>query len=356
MKFEKCLLVTGSNGLIGSEAIRFFAEKNWKTFGIDNDSRKYFFGKDASVVKNKIFLKKTIPTYHHYNVDIRDKKKVEKIFKENSFDLIIHAAAQPSHDWAAKEPEVDFSINAHGTLTLLEAFRKYCPKAVFVFTSTNKVYGDNPNNLPVYEYDARYEIPESHPYYQGIDETMSIDHCVHSLFGVSKTSADLMVQEYGKYFNLKTGVFRGGCLTGPAHTPTQMHGFLAYLVYSIVNDIPYKIFGYKGKQVRDNIYSWDVINVFYHFYKNPKYGEVYNLGGGRDRSVSIVEAIKKIEKILNKKAKVQYVNENRIGDHIWYISNMAKFGKDFPKWDYKYDIDRIISSLCSAALQKTKLL
>ncbi len=350
----KHVLVTGASGLIGSEAVRFFANKKWKTTGIDNDSRKYFFGKSASTIKNKLLLQKEISSYQHFNVDIRDKVTIEKIFKKNKFDLIIHAAAQPSHDWAAKEPEVDFSINAVGTHILLEAVRKYTSKAVFIFTSTNKVYGDNPNRLPVEELGTRYEIPRNHKYYKGIDENMSIDHCVHSIFGVSKTSADLMVQEYGKYFGLKTGVFRGGCLTGPAHTPTQLHGFLAYLVYSVVNDIPYKIFGYKGKQVRDNIYSWDVINAFYHFYQNPKSGAVYNLGGGRDRSVSVLEAIGKIEKILNKKAQVQYVNENRVGDHLWYISNMTKFKRDFPKWEYKYSLNKILGELCSFALKRTK--
>lgn len=349
MKSKK-ILVTGSAGLIGSESVRFFSKLGFDIFGIDNDSRKYFFGPLASTSWNKRKLEKEIKNYTHFNVDIRNQKQIEQIFKEHKFDLIIHAAAQPSHDWAAKEPLTDFTINALGTHILLEAFRKFCPEAVFIFTSTNKVYGDNPNKLPLEELSTRYELSKDHQYYNGIDETMSIDDTTHSIFGVSKTAADLMVQEYGRYFGLKTGIFRGGCLTGPAHSSAQLHGFLAYLVSSIAKGTEYTIFGYKGKQVRDNIHSYDVANIFYHFYLQPRIGEVYNLGGSRHSNISILEAIQKIEKILGKKAKVKYNPQNRIGDHIWYISDLSKFKKHYPSWDYTYTADKILEELCEYAM------
>ena len=354
MKVKKTALVTGSGGLIGSEAVRFFARKGFKIIGIDNDARKYFFGPSASTSWNQRKLKKEIRNYVHHNVDIRNQKKIEEIFKKNTIDLIIHAAAQPSHDWAAKEPLTDFTINALGTLILLEAYRKFAPNAVFIFCSTNKVYGDNPNKLPLVEMDTRYELPKDHKLYNGINETMSLDDNTHSIFGVSKTAADLMVQEYGKYFGLKTGTFRGGCLTGPAHSPAQLHGFLAYLVSSIADNKEYTIFGYKGKQVRDNIHSYDVVNAFYHFYQNPRLGEAYNIGGSRFSNISVIEAIKKIEKILGKKAKVKYNPKNRIGDHIWYVSDVSKFKKHYPKWDYTYTSDQILEELCRFALSYKK--
>lgn len=347
---KKVVLVTGSAGLIGSESVRFFSEKGFKILGIDNDARKYFFGSLASTSWNKKLLKKEVKDYIHYDLDIRNKIGIENIFKNNKIDLIVHAAAQPSHDWAAKEPMTDFTINALGTLILLEAFRKFAPEAVFIFTSTNKVYGDNPNKLPLKELKTRYELDKNHKYYQGIDENMSLDDTTHSIFGVSKTAADLMVQEYGRYFNLKTGVFRGGCLTGPAHSSAQLHGFLAYLVLSIANGTKYTIFGYKGKQVRDNIHSHDVANAFYQFYQNPRSGEVYNLGGSRFSNISIIEAIEKIEKILSKKAKIKYNQKNRMGDHIWYISDVSKFKKHYPKWEYTYNSDQILEELCKFAL------
>ncbi len=350
---KKTVLITGSAGLIGSEAVRFFAKKGFKIIGIDNDSRKYFFGSSASTSWNKNKLKKEIKAYTHFDVDIRNKKKIDDIFRKNKIDLIIHTAAQPSHDWAAKEPLTDFTINALGTLIMLEAYRKYAPNAVFIFTSTNKVYGDNPNKLPLKELKTRYELPESHKFYLGIDESMSLDDTTHSIFGVSKVSADLMVQEYGRYFGLQTGVFRGGCLTGPAHSGAQLHGFLAYLVSSIVNGAEYTIFGYKGKQVRDNIHSYDVVNAFYHFYQNPKKGEAYNLGGSRYSNISVMEAVEKIEKITGKQAKIKYNPTNRIGDHIWYISDVSKFKKDYPNWDYTYSSDKILEELCAFA-QKYK--
>lgn len=344
---SKTILITGSAGLIGSEAVRFFCKRNFEVVGIDNNARKYFFGSRASTDWNRRLLEKEYKNYIHYKIDIRNPKKIEEIFRKYKFSLIIHTAAQPSHDWAAREPLTDFTINALGTLILLESFRKFAPDAVFIFTSTNKVYGDNPNKLPLTEQEKRYELPKKHPYYNGIDENMSIDDTTHSIFGVSKASADLMVQEYGRYFGLKTGIFRGGCLTGPAHSSAQLHGFLAYLVSSIATDNVYTIFGYKGKQVRDNIHAYDVANAFYHFYLSPKKGEVYNLGGSRHSNTSVLEAIEKIERILGKKAKINYNPVNRIGDHIWYISDMSKFKKHYPKWDYSYDSDKIIKELCS---------
>lgn len=351
---KKTVLVTGSAGLIGSEAVRFFAHVGFKVIGVDNNSRQYFFGPSASTSWNRDKLKKEIKGYTHYNLDIRNEKGINKIFQENKIDLIIHAAAQPSHDWAAREPLTDFTINALGTLVLLEAYRKFAPKGVFIYCSTNKVYGDNPNRLPLVEQDTRYELPKDHKFYKGIDESMSLDQNTHSIFGVSKASADLMTQEYGRYFGLATGTFRGGCLTGPAHSGAQLHGFLAYLVSSIVNGQEYTIFGYKGKQVRDNIHSYDVVNAFYNFYLNPKPGEVYNIGGSRHSNVSIMEAIEKIERIVGKKAKIKYNPKNRIGDHIWYISDVTKFKKDFPGWDYTYDADRILKELCEYAIRYSK--
>lgn len=345
-KKTKKVLVTGSAGLIGSESVKFFADKGFDIVGIDNNMRQYFFGKDASTDWNRKRLQKDHKRYEHYNIDIRDQKKIENLFKKHKFDLIIHTAAQPSHDWAAKEPITDFTVNANGTLVLLENFRKYSPGAVFIFTSTNKVYGDLPNSLPLVEKATRYELPKGHKYHKGIDETMSIDDCKHSVFGASKVAADIMVQEYGKYFGLSTAVFRGGCLTGPAHSGTELHGFLAYLIKCIATGKKYRIFGYKGKQVRDNIHSSDLVNAFYHFYLNPRQGEVYNMGGARQSNISMLEAIDKIEKVLGKKAVYEYVDENRIGDHIWYVSDVSKFKSHYPNWDFKYDIDMIIKEIC----------
>lgn len=345
--YEKRVLVTGSAGLVGSESAKFFAKKGFEVHGIDNNMRKYFFGNAASTIWARNQLKQELKDkYIHYSIDIRDNKKLEEIFKKTKFDLIIHAAAQPSHDWAAKEPLTDFGINATGTLFILELFRKYSPKGVFIFTSSNKVYGDRPNYLPLIEQKTRYELPQNNTYYKGIDESMTIDQSKHSIFGVSKVAADIMVQEYGRYFYLKTVVFRCGCLTGPAHSGTKLHGFLAYLVRCITTGTKYVIYGYKGKQVRDNIHSYDLVNAFYHFYNNPRIGEVYNIGGSRYSNTSILEAIKKIELVLNKKANVEYSRKNRSGDHIWYISNVSKFKSHYPAWNYTYDTDKIIEELC----------
>lgn len=343
---QKVVLITGSAGLIGSESVRFFCRKGFNVVGIDNDSRRYFFGPAASTSWNRRLLEKRFPNYSHYSIDIRNERRINEILKVYKPILVIHTAAQPSHDWAAKEPLTDFTINALGTHILLEACRQFALEAVFIFTSTNKVYGDNPNKFPLRELTTRWELPKKHPYHRGIDETMSLDNCTHSVFGVSKAAADTMVQEYGRYFGLKTGVFRGGCLTGPAHSPAQLHGFLAYLVHAIANGIPYTIFGYKGKQVRDNIHSYDVVNAFYHFFLKPHPGEAYNIGGSRYSNISVMEAIPKIEKILNKKAIIKYDPKNRIGDHIWYISDVSKFRKHYPKWNYTYNIDQILEELC----------
>ena len=346
MKKTKKILVTGSAGLIGSESVKFFCDRDFEVIGIDNDMRAYFFGKEASTEWNNRLLEENYKKYTHFGVDIRNQNEVESIFKKYSFDLIIHTAAQPSHDWAAKEPLTDFTVNALATLVLLEATRKYAPEAVFIFTSTNKVYGDTPNTLPFIELETRWELPKNHAFYEGIDETMSIDNSKHSIFGVSKVAADVMVQEYGKYFGMKTHTFRGGCLTGPAHSGTKLHGFLAYLIRCIARGEPYAIFGYKGKQVRDNIHSYDLVNAFYHIYQKPRSGEAYNMGGSRYSNTSILEAISKSEKILGKKVKMKYVNKPRSGDHIWYVSNVSKFQSHYPNWKHTYNNDQIIEDIC----------
>jgi len=339
-------LITGSAGLIGSEAVRFFSKEGFDIVGIDNDMRKTFFGDDGTTLWNRDLLIKEVPNYTHIDIDVRDKERIRDLFANNRFDLIIHAAAQPSHDWAATSPEIDFSVNADATLILLEAFRKHCPEAVFIFTSTNKVYGDRPNQLPLEELDTRYELPKDHRFYNGIDETMSVDDCLHSLFGVSKLAADVLVQEYGRYFGLKTSCFRGGCLTGPNHSGARLHGFLAYLIKCVFTGQKYVINGYKGKQVRDNIHSLDLVEAFNCFYKKPGKGEVYNMGGARHSNISILEAIEKIEAITGKKAKVEYIDKSRIGDHIWYISDVSKFKGHYPEWDFTYDIDKTLEEMC----------
>jgi CDP-paratose 2-epimerase len=339
-------IVTGSSGLIGSESVSFFIDKGFQVVGVDNDMRKYFFGDEASTrwMMDRL-LKKYPSKYKHFDVDIRDFEKLTRIFKNYKPDIVIHTAAQPSHDWAAQEPFTDFSVNANGTLNLLEATRQFAPGAVFVYTSTNKVYGDTPNRLPLVEMEKRWEIEKDHPYYDGIDETMSIDNSLHSLFGASKAAADILVQEYGRYFGMKTVCLRGGCLTGPAHSGTRLHGFLSYLVRCAIVDVTYHIYGYKGKQVRDNIHSYDFVNTFYHFFLNPKVGAVYNMGGSRFSNCSVLEAIDMIEEISGKKVKYVYEERNRIGDHMWYISSVKNFMKDYPDWQYSYDIRRMIEEI-----------
>jgi CDP-paratose 2-epimerase len=345
----KTVVVTGSYGLIGSEVCRFYDNLGFRIIGIDNDMRKYFFGESSKERSDNNFN-----NYIHHEIDIRDYEDLSKLFSTYSSDisLIVHTAAQPSHDWAAKEPITDFTVNALGTLNLLECTRLFCPDATFIFTSTNKVYGDTPNNLPLIELDTRYELDPSHKFYKGIDESMSIDQTKHSLFGVSKASADLMVQEYGRYFGMKTGVFRGGCLTGPSHAGAELHGFLSYLIKCFIQKKPYTIFGYKGKQVRDNIHSYDLVSAFHEFYINPKIGEVYNIGGSRYSNISMLESIDKITDILGTKLNYTISEDNRIGDHIWYISDVTKFREHYPNWNYKYNIDSIIIEMVNSELKK----
>jgi CDP-paratose 2-epimerase len=341
-------LITGSAGLIGSESVEFFCSKFDKVVGVDNNMRQYFFGEESSTDWNKSRLEKTVSNYEHYPLDIRDYAAAEKIFEKYGTDikLIVHTAAQPSHDWAAKEPLTDFHINATGTINLLELTRLYAPRAVFIFTSTNKVYGDNPNFLPLVEKETRWEIDEKHPYHtNGITEELSLDNTKHSVFGASKVAADIMAQEYGKYFQMNVGVFRGGCLTGPKHSGAQLHGFLAYLMKCALTKRPYTIFGYKGKQVRDNIHSWDLVNLFWHFYQDPKQGEAYNVGGGRFSNCSMIEGIRLCERISGNKMDCSYSETSRIGDHIWYISDMTKFKTQYPGWSWKYNLEDILSQM-----------
>ncbi len=339
------VIITGAAGLVGSESVKFFCEKGFDVVGIDNDMRKYFFGPDASTrwVLNE--LTGAYRSFKNYDTDIRNYDSLGKIFQEYRTDIkcILHCASQPSHDWAAKEPLTDFTVNANGTLNLLELTRQYCPEAVFIFTSTNKVYGDTPNCLPLVELETRWEVEESHPFYRhGIDESMTIDNSKHSVFGASKVAADVMVQEYGKYFGMKTGVFRGGCLTGPRHSGAELHGFLAYLMKCAVTKKEYTIFGYKGKQVRDNIHSLDLVNAFHEFFLRPKSGEAYNMGGSRFSNCSMAEAIAMCEQITGNKMNIRYTETNRIGDHIWWISDVSKFKNHFAGWAFKFNINDIL--------------
>jgi CDP-paratose 2-epimerase len=347
----KIAVITGSAGLIGSESVRFFADKFDLIIGIDNDMRAYFFGEEASTTWNKVRLEHDYSNYKHFKTDIRNLSELEPIFREYGahIDLVVHTAAQPSHDWAAREPFTDFTVNANGTLNMLEMTRQYCSGAVFIFTSTNKVYGDNPNLLPLVELETRWELDPGHSYFKdGIDEQMSLDHTTHSIFGASKVAADILVQEYGRYFGMKTGVFRGGCLTGPNHSGTQLHGFLAYLVKCVITGRPYTVFGYKGKQVRDNIHSHDLVNMFWHFYRNPGQGAVYNAGGSRFANCSMLEAIRMCEDLSGKKMNYTYSETNRVGDHIWYVSDVGKFKEHYPDWSYEYDLQRTIGELINS--------
>ena len=340
-------IVTGSGGLIGSEAVEFFAGKGFTVVGIDNDMRKYFFGAEASTAWNKDRLAGKLSNYVHRDIDIRDLQALEKVFKEYTTDIkvIIHTAAQPSHDWAAQDPFTDFTVNANGTLNLLEHTRQIVPDAVLIFCSTNKVYGDTPNRLPLVELEKRWEIAENHPYFFGITEDMSIDQTKHSLFGASKVAADVLVQEYGRYFDMKTAIFRGGCLTGPSHSGTQLHGFLAYLMKCTMTGQPYTVFGYKGKQVRDNIHSYDLVNAFYHFFQSPRVAEVYNVGGSRHSNCSMLEAIDMCQQIAGRELNWTYSETNRIGDHIWWVGSVQKFRSHFPDWDFKYNVDGILQEM-----------
>ena len=347
-------LVTGSAGLIGSEACKRFHAEDLDIAGVDNDMRRYFFGEGASTDCTRAKLEKTLPRYRHHAVDIRETTAVDATFAKYGADIsvVIHTAAQPSHDWAAREPLTDFAVNATGTLHLLEATRKHCPEAVFIFTSTNKVYGDTPNRLPLRELEQRWEIDAAHPFSIGINETMSIDQTKHSLFGASKVAADVLVQEYGRYFGLRTTSMRGGCLTGPAHAGAELHGFLAYLMKCTVEGKPYRVFGYKGKQVRDNIHSHDLVEAFWQFFQAPRVAEVYNLGGSRHSNCSMLEAIALCEEISGKKLAWTYVEDNRIGDHIWWISDVRRFQAHYPNWKYRYGLREILEEIHAACLGK----
>lgn len=348
-------IVTGSGGLIGAEAVNFLIEQGIDVIGIDNDMRSYFFGDVASTRWRISEIKKKYRRYKHYSEDIRDSSSLDKIFQKygNNISIIIHAAAQPSHDWAAQEPVTDYSINALGTLNLLEATRKYCRDAAFIFLSTNKVYGDTPNKLPLVEKETRWEICETHKYHgEGIDEHMSIDQSTHSIFGVSKTSADLLVQEYGRYFGIPTACFRGGCLTGGGHSGAELHGFLSYLMKCTLTAQPYKVFGYKGKQVRDNIHSYDLVNAIWEFAQKPNVAKVYNIGGSRFANCSMLEAIEGCERISGKTLNWSYVEDNRIGDHIWWISDISAFRSDYPNYKLKFGIDDILQDIYEAGVSR----
>lgn len=340
-------VITGSAGLIGSEASRHFAKLGMDVVGIDNDMRARFFGAEASTQWNREALQSELKNYTHVEIDIRDFDAIETLFKKYAGDIgvIIHTAAQPSHDWAARDPHMDFSVNANGTLNLLEATRRHSPKTPFIFTSTNKVYGDTPNRLPLIELEDRWEIDPSHTYATGIREDMSIDQTMHSLFGASKVAADVLVQEYGRYFDMPTACFRGGCLTGPGHSGTALHGFLAYLMKCAATDTAYTVNGYKGKQVRDNIHSHDLITAFDAFRKAPRIAEVYNIGGGRYSNCSMKEAIAICEQLTGKPMNATYNENNRMGDHIWWVGDLARFQGHYPDWKLQYNVPAILKEI-----------
>ena len=341
-------IVTGSAGLIGSEAVRFLAARGLHVVGVDNDLRAYFFGADGSTAWNCRLLQEEVKGYTHVDADIRDADAMDRLFARYGRDiaLVIHTAGQPSHDWAAREPLTDWSVNATGTLVVLECARRHSADAVFIFTSTNKVYGDTPNTLPLVEHDTRGELAPDHPFAaHGIDESMSIDGSMHSVFGASKVAADVMVQEYGRYFGLKTACFRCGCLTGPAHSGAELHGFLAYLVKCAVRGRPYTVFGGKAKQVRDNIHSHDLVSAFWHFAQAPRSGEVYNIGGGPASNCSMLEAIAIVERITGRPMRWSYSDTYRSGDHVWWVSDIRKFREHYGDWNLTYTLDRLIEEI-----------
>lgn len=338
-------VVTGSGGLIGAQSVRHFAEQFDVVVGIDNDMRSQFFGPDASTKWAVEELESLLSNYRHEDIDIRDRQSVGELFAELGSDvrLVIHAAAQPSHDWAAREPFTDFDVNAVGTLNLLESTRLHAPLATFIFTSTNKVYGDTPNRLPLIELEHRWELDPAHEWAEhGFPESMSIDDSVHSLFGASKVAADVLCQEYGRYFGMNTVAFRGGCLTGPGHAGAELHGFLAYLMKCTATGQPYTVFGYGGKQVRDNIHADDLVSAFDAYRRNPRPGEAYNIGGGRRANCSMIEAIELCEEIAGRELDWTYTNENRTGDHIWWVSDIRKFQTHFPEFELQFDVRDIL--------------
>jgi len=341
-------VVTGSAGLIGSEAAAFFAGQGLEVVGIDNDMRRYFFGAEASTASTRDRLERQVRGYSHCPADVRDREAIQALFARygQAIKLVLHTAAQPSHDWAAREPDTDFAVNATGTLNLLEATRKHAPEACFLFTSTNKVYGDTPNRLPLVELERRWEIDPGHAYARhGIDESMSVDQTLHSLFGASKLAADVLVQEYGRYFGLKSACFRGGCLTGPGHAGAELHGFLAYLARCALSGRKYTVFGYKAKQVRDNIHSADLVAAFWAYFQAPRAGEVYNIGGGRDVNCSMLEAIALLERLTGRPLDWSYSETNRVGDHIWWVSDIGKFRRDYPAWRLTHDMEQLMAAV-----------
>ena len=341
---RKTILVTGSSGLIGSEAVEYFDRQGHCVVGMDNNMRSVFFGPQGDTLWNLERLRSVTRNFISHDLDIRDAPKVGEVFRERRFDLIVHCAAQPSHDKAREIPILDFEVNALGTVNLLEATRQHCPEAVFVFMSTNKVYGDAPNEMPLDELETRYDYasPED---FAGVDETCRIDRTLHSLFGASKAAADIVAQEYGRYFKMNVGVFRGGCLTGPSHSGVELHGFLSYLVKVALSGGTYSVFGYKGKQVRDNIHSYDVVRAIEEFAENPRPGEVYNLGGGRENSISVIEAIGRLEQMTGRKMNWRYLDEARKGDHVCYISNLGKFKSHYPNWKITHSLDAILEEI-----------
>jgi len=347
-------VITGSGGLVGSESVAYFVERGFDVIGIDNDLRSYFFGASASTRPQTQRLLERYPReFAALDIDIRDGDAIARVFRDHgsSIELVIHSAAQPSHDWAATEPATDFTINANGTLNLLEAARRHTPDATFIFTSTNKVYGDRPNSLALEETETRLELPPDHRYHRGIDTTMSIDQSLHSLFGASKVAADVLVQEYGRYFEMPTVCFRGGCLTGPNHAGARLHGFLSYLMRCTVAGEPYTVYGYRGKQVRDNIHSADLVTAFESFHAAPRAGAVYNIGGGRASNCSMLEAIALCEEIAGRELAWTMGDAPRIGDHRWWISDLEPFRRDYPSWDPVYDVESILRQIYEANVE-----
>jgi CDP-paratose 2-epimerase len=347
-------IVTGSGGLVGSDSVRRLVESGWEVIGLENDMRAQFFGPEASTSHVTEELVARYPEFRAVEADIRDGELVRRVIAEHSsgLELIVHAAAQPSHDWAAREPHTDFGVNAVGTLNLLEGARELAPDATFVFLSTNKVYGDTPNFLPLQDQERRLELPEDHPYFKGIDTSMSIDRSTHSLFGVSKTAADLLVQEYGRYFDMPTVCFRCGCITGPSHVGARLHGFLAYLMKCVATGTPYTVFGYEGKQVRDNIDGSDLVEAFLAFHGAPRAAAVYNMGGGRESNCSMLEAIEACERIAGRELDWELSTEARIGDHRWWVSDLGEFQRDYPDWKLTKDIDSILQGIHDANVER----
>lgn len=340
-------VVSGSGGLVGSESVRHLVETGWDVLGLENDMRAHFFGSGASTAHVTNDLVKHYPSFRSLDVDIRNADAVRRVFASEGsrIELVVHTASQPSHDWAAGDPRTDFDVNAHGTLNMLEATRAHAPDATFIFVSTNKVYGDTPNSLPLEEFDTRFDLPPSHPYHDGIDTTMSIDRSTHSLFGVSKTAADLLVQEYGHYFGMPTVCFRGGCLTGPQHAGTELHGFLAYLMKCTVTGVEYTVFGYGGKQVRDNVHCIDLVAAFVAFHRAPHSGAVYNIGGGRKSNCSVLEAIDACQRIADRELEWKLSDQPRVGDHRWWISDLSEFQRDHPTWTPTFSTNDILRDI-----------